>query len=445
MTQPVQADILLDMLADARARTFELVEGLDGPQLTEPMLPTVNPMLWEIGHVAWFHEHWILRHLDGRDPLIPNADELYDSSAIPHDDRWTLPLPPLEDTIAYMTEVHNALVARLEPLGGQPAPVADSYFYQLTTYHEDMHDEAFTYTRQTLGQPRPDFADTGGGLDTDDHPRAGSLAGDVEVPGGTFWLGAAEDEPFVFDNEKWAHRVDLRPFRIARAPVTNAEFAAFVEDGGYREPRWWSEAGWQWLQAQKRDHPVYWHPEGGGRWLVRDFDAWRTLPPDAPVIHVSAHEAEAYCRWAGRRLPTEAEWEAAAAGEPDGPGVGLAERKRRFPWGEASPTFDRANLDGRYLGTLDVADCPEGDSAFGCRQMIGNVWEWTASPFEPYPGFSPDPYKDYSQPWFGDNRVLRGGAWATRGRMLRNTWRNFFTPGRCDVLAGFRTCALNEE
>ena len=442
MTQPVAVEVLSDMLADARARTFELVEGLEGPQLTEPVISTINPLLWEIGHVAWFHERWILRHLDGHEPLIPGADDLYDSSVIPHDDRWRLSLPALEDTIAYMTEVQNRLLDRLQPLSGDTAPVTDSYFYQLTTFHEDMHDEAFIYTRQTLAYPRPDFADTAGGMDPDDESRAGPLPGDAEVPGGTFYLGADQGAPFVFDNEKWAHPVELRPFRIARAPVTNGEFAAFVADGGYGEPRWWSDEGWRWRQGAGLEHPAYWTGDGGGGWLVRDFDGLRPLPRDAPVMHVSAHEAEAYCRWAGRRLPTEAEWEAAAAGEPDGSGSALASGKRRFPWGEGAPTADRANLDGRFLGPLDVADCPAGDSAFGCRQMLGNTWEWTASTFQPYPGFTPDPYRDYSQPWFGDNRVLRGGAWATRGRLLRNTWRNFFPPWRSDIFAGFRTCMV---
>jgi iron(II)-dependent oxidoreductase len=151
------------------------------------------------------------------------------------------------------------------------------------------------------------------------------------------------------------------------------------------------------------------------------------------VIHVNWYEADAYCRWAGRRLPTEAEWEAAAAG-PD--------PKRRFPWGDEPPDPTRANLDGTALGCCDVAACPAGDSGFGCRQMFGNVWEWTASDFGPYPGFVPDPYKEYSQPWFGTHKVLRGGAWPTRARLLRTTWRNFYTPDRRDVWAGFRTCAV---
>ncbi len=232
--------------------------------------------------------------------------------------------------------------------------------------------------------------------------------------------------------------MSLRPFAIARAPVTQAEFAAFVEDDGYRRSELWSESGWTWRQTAKAEQPLYWQ-RNGQSWLRRDFDHWLPLEPHRPIIHVNWYEAEAYCRWASRRLPTEAEWEAAAASDPN-----LTSPKRRFPWGDAPPDATRAQLDGYALGCCDVADLPDGDSACGCRQMIGNVWEWTADAFGPYPGFTPDPYRDYSQPWFGTHKVLRGGAWPTRARLLRNTWRNFYKPDRRDVWAGFRTCAIGE-
>ncbi len=255
-------------------------------------------------------------------------------------------------------------------------------------------------------------------------------------------LGAFHDEPFVFDNEKWAHAVELEPFGIARAPVTQSEFAAFVDDRGYLQSEFWSEAGWRWREEARAEHPVYWRPKVNGRWSRRDFETWVQLEPHRPVIHVNWYEAEAYCRWAKRRLPSEAEWEAvAAAAGPDGGSRSFSAHKRRFPWGDETPTPARANLDWHGMGCTDVAAHPDGDSAYGCRQMIGNVWEWTSSDFQPYPGFEIDPYKEYSEPWFGTRKVLRGGCWATRGRMVRNTWRNFYTPDRRDVWAGFRTCA----
>jgi iron(II)-dependent oxidoreductase len=229
---------------------------------------------------------------------------------------------------------------------------------------------------------------------------------------------------------------------MARTAVTQVEFATFVEEGGYREPRFWSEPGWRWRQEAGALHPVYWRRESPGQWLRRDFDRWVPLEPRRPVLHVNWYEADAYCRWAGRRLPTEAEWEAAAAAVPGNSHLGTS-IKQRFPWGGESPTSERARLDWNGMGCTEVDDLLDGDSAIGCRQMIGNVWEWTADDFLPYPGFTPDPYKEYSEPWFGTHKVLRGGCWATRSRLIHNNWRNFYTPARRDVWAGFRTCALS--
>jgi iron(II)-dependent oxidoreductase len=189
--------------------------------------------------------------------------------------------------------------------------------------------------------------------------------------------------------------------------------------------------------------PVYWRRNAAG-WEIKQFDQWIEMPMNAALIHVCWHEAQAYCRWAGRRLPSEAEWEVAAAGEPSPDGSGLSSNKRYFPWGNTRPADDQANLDGLAYGTVDVGAHAAGDSAFGCRQMIGNVWEWTEDTFGPYPGFEADMYQDYSQPLFGITKVLRGGAWTTRARMIRNTWRTYYGPDRNDVFAGFRTCALSD-
>jgi iron(II)-dependent oxidoreductase len=415
--------VLAHWLRDARRRTLALVEDLTDPQLLGPHLPTVNPLLWEIGHVAWFQERWVLRR-GGAPSLRPDADALYDSSAVAHETRWDLPLPSRADTLAYLARV---LARVLEPLERREPSPEEAYFLQLALFHEDMHAEAFLMTRQALAYPRP------AALPPPPDGAAGPLAGDVAVPGGPLLLGARPEDGFVFDNEKWAHPVELRPFAVARAPVTQAEFAAFVEDGGYRRPELWSAAGWGWREQVDAGHPVYWERRPPGGWWRREFDRWLPLEPHRPVFHVNWYEAEAYCRWSGRRLPTEAEWELAAAG-PQIP-------KRRFPWGAAPPAPERANLDGLAGGVLDVAAAPAGDGPYGCRQLVGNVWEWTASPFQPYPGFAPDPYRDYSAPWFGSHNVLRGGCWATRGRMLRVTWRNFYRPERRDAWAGFRTCA----
>lgn len=428
------SSVLIDPLCDARARTLSLLSGLNEEQLIGPKLDTVNPLLWEVGHVGYFHEFWILRHLDKRDPLIHGVDELYDSIDIPHIARWDLPLPPLPDVLHYLDTVHQAEVERLS----QRAPDArDEYFYRLAVFHEDMHGEAFIHTRQTLAYPAPDLGHAPNPLSAEDM-LAGPLPGDVQAPGGTYWMGSHPDEPFVFDNEKWAHPILVAPFRIARAPVTNEEYARFVIEDGYRRPEFWSPEGWAWRSAQGLERPRYWREDGNG-FEVRHFDLWVPLAPHQPVMNISWHEAKAWCRWAGRRLPTEVEWEYAASCDPALTGRAC---KRRYPWGADMPQPEQANLDGLHMAPLDVAALPDGDSPIGCRQMIGNVWEWTDTIFQPYPGFTPDPYEQYSQPLFGNTRVLRGGCWATRGRVIHNAWRNYYAPERNDVYAGFRTCAL---
>ncbi|MDP8981943.1 MAG: SUMF1/EgtB/PvdO family nonheme iron enzyme [Acidobacteriota bacterium] len=372
------------MLLDSRRRTLELVSDLSDEQLSVPVVDIINPPIWEIGHVAWFQERWALRHLRGEASIHPRADEFWDSAAVPHDSRWELPLPSRAETLRYMQDVLDRV---LERLASNDVSEEEAYFHWLPVMHEDMHGEAFTYTRQTLGYPSPkgwEVAAPGPAVD-----------GDVEIEGGTYMLGAVPGDEFVFDNEKWAHPVSVAPFAMAGSAVTNGQFAGFVDDGGYRRREWWSGEGWAWREKAGAQHPVYWVPQAGGNWMYRVYDRILPLPTDENVMHVNWYEAEAWCRWAGRRLPTEAEWELAASG--------IDKTKRR--------------------------DC-------------GDVWEWTATDFLPYPGFVVDPYKEYSEPWFGSERkVLRGGCWATQPRLIRNTWRNFFPRDRRDVFAGFRTCA----
>lgn len=429
MTQRLPAEHLAAIMDDAHRRSLALIRGLDDAQLMGPRLPIVNPLRWEIGHVAWFHEKFVLRDLYGYPPIFPDGDELYDSAAIPHEMRWELPLPGMEETIRYAEAVERCCLGRLDR---GVASEQDSFRYQFTTFHEDMHTEAYICARQTLGHPAPEL-----GRPAAETPPGDSLLRDAAVPGGTFRLGAERNAPFLFDNEKWAHPVEVQPFAIARAPVSNAEFAAFVEAGGYRRRALWSESGWKWRTEAGATRPLYWIPGGGGEFRVRRFDRSEPLAEEEPVIQVNWFEANAWCAWAGRRLPTEVEWETAALGEPARDG--LAATKRTYPWGEAPPEPRRANLDGWSLGCVPVGALPDGDSAFGCRQMLGNVWEWTADTFAPFPGFRSDAYREYSEAGFHRTKVLRGGAWATRSRMLNGRYRNFFSPDRRDVLAGFRT------
>jgi iron(II)-dependent oxidoreductase len=432
---PLPGSTLVERVAEARRRTIDLVSDLDSTQLLGPRLPIVNPPLWEMGHVAWFQEKWVLRHWLGREPILEQGDSLYDSAVVHHDTRWDLPLPSRDETISYMKEIGDRVRDALEQRDPEPE---GAYFVLLSVFHEYMHAEALTYTRQTHGysppQPITDPASRRGAPEGRDR-----VSGDVDLAPGVYRLGGTPDLAFVFDNEKWAHPVTVPGFSIARAPVTQEEFLEFVESGGYRRPDLWSPEGWRWRESAGASHPVYWRQDPARGWLRRHFDLWLPIAAESrlPVIHVNWYEADAYCTWAGRRLPTEAEWELAASSEPGDYG-----RKRRFPWGdEPSPGPGRGNLDGVGMGCVSVDAFPAGDSAFGCRQMLGNVWEWTSTDFGPYPGFVPDPYKEYSAPWFTGHKVLRGGCWVTRSLLIRNTWRNFYPPHRRDVWAGFRTCA----
>jgi iron(II)-dependent oxidoreductase len=410
----MKPDTLTNWVVDARARTLDFVRDLSDEQMRVPLLRIINPFLWEIGHVAYFQEYWVLRHVLGRQPIRSDADSLYDSAKIAHDIRWDLPLPSRDETLDYLKATRDRVIEFIDR--SSPSPDQE-YFVLLSLFHEDMHNEAFTITRQTLGYPAPAFA---GNL-TETQGGTLPLTGSVSVPGGTYVIGSRANNGFIFDNEKWAHRVDVAPYRIARAATMQHEFARFVEDSGYSRRELWSADGWAWREREQAQHPVYWRRDPERGWMRRHFDRWVPLEPHLPVANICWYEADVYCRWAGKRLPAESEWEIAATGV------------------EGLPA---ANLDWKAGGTCDVSSHPEGDSIHGCRQMIGNVWEWTSSDFLPYPGFSEDPYKEYSSPWFGSHKALRGGAWSSRSRLIRRAYRNFYTPDRRDIWAGFRTCEV---
>jgi iron(II)-dependent oxidoreductase len=410
-------------LQDSRKRTLELVSDLSDEQLRVPLLPIINPIVWEMGHVGWFQERWALRHARGEAPLLDYADSLWDSAAVAHDTRWDLPLPSRSGTLDFLASVLDRVSDGLESRFTED----DRYFCWLAIMHEDMHGEALTYTRQTLGFAPPAGEEPAAELSVEP-----LLKGDVEFAGGTFFRGARRNDGPVFDNEKWEHPVEIQPFAMARSAVTQGDFAAFVDDDGYCRPELWTEEGWEWRTRAKAEYPVHWVWDGQCCHVLR-FDRIVPLDPDVTLIHVNWYEADAYCRWAGRRLPSEAEWEFAAAGS----------EKRAYPWGAGAPAPARAHLDFRKPCCVSAGAFGAGDTPEGVRQMIGNAWEWTSDDFGPYPGFVRDPYKEYSEPWFGSPyKVLRGGCWATRSRLIRNTWRNFYTKDRRDVFAGFRTASL---
>ncbi len=445
---------LISHLQESRKRMLELIADLDDNQMLGPRLDIVNPLRWEIAHAAFFQEFWLLRHLRGFEPIRPaphlDSDKLYDSARVAHDTRRDLPLPSKQDTIAYMRRILDRVVE--ETIRNEGRELRDgngydeAYFLELCLLHEDMHNEAITYTRQTLGLSRPSMRRDGSAQTIPAEPGVtNARLGDAQIPGGKFRLGSSDDSGFIFDNEQWAHDVEVRPFSISRAAVTQAEFAQFVNDAGYHRREWWGDEGWLWRESVDAEQPVYWRSAGKDKWERRVFDQWVPLEADLPVVHINWYESEAYCRWAKRRMPIEAEWEMAASCEPAMNGRRVAEYKRRYPWGDEPPAPERANLDWSALTLSGLAPANafiDGASAFGVRQMMGNVWEWAATDFTPYPGFAAGPYKEYSEPWFGNHKILRGGCWATRSRLIRNSYRNFYKPDRRDVWAGLRTCAV---
>ncbi|MDP9020696.1 MAG: SUMF1/EgtB/PvdO family nonheme iron enzyme, partial [Actinomycetota bacterium] len=304
------------------------------------------------------------------------------------------------------------------------------FVYGMVLQHEHQHDETMLATLQLMRgrgyRPAPAPAVPS--------PPAPAPAEEVVVAGGPFVMGT-DDEAWAYDNERPAHVVDLAPFRIDTRPTTNAAYAEFVETGGYRERRWWSDEGWAWRMDARLEHPQFWARQGAGSWSRVRFGWHEDLPPDEPVQHVCWYEAEAYARWRGKRLPTEAEWEKAASWDP------VTGSKRRYPWGDDPPSDGQANLGQERFGPAPVGSFPAGASPWGCEQMVGDVWEWTASDLRPHPGFRAFPYREYSEVFWGpDHKVLRGGSWATHPSAVRTTFRNWDLPVRRQIFAGFR-CA----
>lgn len=393
---------LIQALRDARERTLAWACDLSDAQWQVPQRPGINPLAWELAHIAWFAEFWVLRgpHLvdaNGsvratKPPVHAGPDALLDSSLLPHAQRWQAPLPQRAEVLGMLAAQLDACTAAV-PLTGDGDDDAALYFHRLALFHEDMHGEALAWLRSALGYPAP---------------RGISLArlgapSTLAVRGGTVHIGANEaTSGFSFDNEQHGLDLALADYEIDTRPVSAGEYLRFVEAGGYDEPAHWPGPAGAWRNAtvggQRGSHPERWrrvaHRQAQHEWELRWFDQWLPIDPTHPVIHVNAFEAEAYCRWAGRQLPSAAQWEHAARQQP---GSG-------FTWG-------------------------------------GSVWEWTRDAFAPYPGFAPGPYADYSAPWFHTHRELRGGSFATHPRLHNARYRNFFMPERCDVFAGFRTVA----
>jgi gamma-glutamyl hercynylcysteine S-oxide synthase len=426
---------MADELERVRSRSVGLTTAvLDGDELARQHSRLMSPLVWDLAHVGNYEELWLLRAAAGVEPMRPEIDDLYDAFEHPRAERPALPLLGPTEASEYIGLVRRKVLDSLESVRfREDTPLLDKAFvYSMVVQHEHQHDETMLATHQ-LRRGAPVLPDSGAAP----VPRAANLPAEMLVPAGPFTMGTSSDA-WALDNERPAHTVDLPAFWIDTTPVSVAAYREFVDAGGYDEPRWWTADGWRWRQESGKRAPAFWVRDGG-TWLRRRFGRVEPLPADEPVQHVCWYEADAYSRWAGRRLPTEAEWEKAASWDP------ATGTKHRYPWGDAPPTPDRANLGQNRYRPTPVGSYPAGAAPCGALQMLGDVWEWTGTDFTGHPGFCVFPYREYSEVFFGDGyKVLRGGSWATDPVACRTTFRNWDFPIRRQIFAGFR-CARDAE
>jgi iron(II)-dependent oxidoreductase len=458
MARTFDTDAIAETLRESREFTramFDLV--IAESDLRRPPADGFRPILWHLGHVGAFESYWILQRIKGDPTFAPRYDAVFDPIKTPREDANNL--PPIAEIDSYLTRVREEALRFMQSIrDDQSHPLLrDGYIFNLIIEHEYQHQETLAYLLQMLAPElksgyripwRNDALSRG----ADSGFRGQRTEGPVQhstlstqhsalnemayIPGGPFEMGS-RGYPFAYDNEQPPHTVELDGFRIDRYPVTNGEYAEFIAAGGYAIRSLWSDAGWEWKEKQGVAAPLYWsRKDGEARWLVREMFAETELRADHPVAGVSWYEAMAYARFIGKRLPTEAEWEKAASWDA------MSQTKRRFSWGDDPARPSVANYNFDTWETTPVTLHSAGASAYGCVDMSGNVWEWTATVFDGYPGFEAYPYPEYSELWFdGDHRVLKGGSWATRLPLLRCSFRNFWRPGFRIAFAGFRCAA----
>ncbi|HET6706322.1 ergothioneine biosynthesis protein EgtB [Amycolatopsis sp.] len=416
-----------EALTRARARSVALTDAVDDEDLVRQHSKLMSPLVWDLAHIGVQEELWLVRDVGGREPLRPGIDDIYDAFQHARADRPELPLLGPAEARAYVKQVREKAFDVLEhaPMEGRRL-TEQAFAFGMITQHEQQHDETMLATHQlrkgdpVLHAPEPPPA------------RSGTLPREVLVPGGAFTMGTSA-EPWALDNERPAHELAVDAFWMDTVPVTCGAYVEFLDGGGYDDEQWWSPAGWAYRTENSITAPRFWKREQDGWWRTR-FGVYERVPADEPVVHVSYHEAEAYAAWAGRRLPTEAEWEKAARFDP------ATGRSRRFPWGDEEPSAEHANLGQRHLRPAPAGAYPAGASPTGVHQLIGDVWEWTSTDFHGYPGFSAFPYREYSEVFFGpEYKVLRGGSFGTDSAAIRGTFRNWDYPIRRQIFAGFRT------
>jgi iron(II)-dependent oxidoreductase len=422
------------LLEEARDRTVSLLSSVSEADLRLQHDPLMSPILWDLGHIAHFEEVWLIESLGASLNGSEGLRGMYNPFENPRKTRTELPLPDIEGCLEYMSGIRAAVLERLTTLDltSEDPLLDDGFVFRMVLQHEYQHNETILQTLQlkTGEAYHPDVSV--------DHPIAPEDSPFVDppmirFPGGPVAIGT-DDRSAAYDNERPRHSVEIAPFLIDAIPVTEVAFAHFIAEGGYENREYWSDEGWKWRTESGIRHPKNW-TSGDEGWEIRIMD--RSLPLDGrrPVCHVCFYEAEAYATFAGKRLPTEFEWEAAATWDPS------TGTKRSYPWGEEPPTQALANVDGSTFAPAPAGSYVRNVSPIGCYGMIGDVWEWTSTDFQAYPGYETFPYAEYSEVFFGDEyKVLRGGAWATRGAAIRGTFRNWDYPIRRQIFSGFR-CA----
>ncbi len=446
MQKSDRPSIATDLTA-VRERTLELVSGLSDDALSRQHSPLMSPILWDIGHIGAFEELWLVRRL-GTVSCESELDEVYDAFRTPRSERGGLGLVDGSYLFGRLEEVRKQALDLLDSVVFDPSNemLRGGFAYEMVVEHEAQHQETILQTINLMTSESY-VPVTRWTLPSGSGARAGEM---VCVPAGSFCMGAGPDG-FAYDNERPWHTEHVDEFQIGRYPVTNGEYLEFISAGGYENRGLWTDEGWTWKEKASLAAPLYWELVDGSDSLsaaeatrsAREFGAsgWQrrtglgveSVDPSVPVIHICYHEAAAYARFASGRLPTEVEWEKAAAWDPE------SESARKFPWGDDPELSGRANLDQLAFGPAAIGAYPAGKSAVGCEQLLGDVWEWTASTLDGYPGFRAFPYPEYSEVFFGpEYRVLRGSSWATRPGVSRNSFRNWDYPIRRQIFSGVR-------
>ncbi len=405
-----------------RAGTLDLFESIDETTFCHQAHSEFSPVGWHLGHIGYTESLWLLERQAGEKPMFPEYRRLFVADGLPKSER--VKLPPLREIKSYLEVIRSKVLLRLETIDLEQ----EERLWRWLLQHESQHTEIISFVLQ-LGRwhDRAPVGASWQNLNTQAnftvHPAPNSTPTTVPanalesemvcIESGLFTQG--NDSLDALDNERSPHQVSLDTYYIDRYPVTCRQYRAFIEAGGYANSHWWSNSGWRWVQSQQVTKPLYWSDDL--RW------------ENHPVCGVSWYEADAYARFVGKRLPTEAEWEKAAGGNT-------------YPWGEELIAEKHCNHNNAVSQTTPVNAYPAGQSIYGCYDMLGNVWEWTSTVFEGYEGFSGYPYPGYSQVYFdGEHWVLKGGSWATRPWALRSSFRNWYHPGVRQILAGFRCAA----